>query len=324
MRSSEQMIGQRDGTRRGIASGAASRQWPRHHLRDVAWHGQLVLMLLPFLAGIVLLVFLPSLLGLPLAFTSYNSLDAPEFTGLQNFRDLWHDDVFHLALLNTLGFILAAVPLRLVGALGVALLLWRRFRGIGTMRAAVVLPTVVPDIAWALAWLWILNPLYGPLNILLRSVGVEGPAWMLDETGARIAIILVLGWQFGEGFVVCLGGLSDIPKEMLDQARIDGAHRWVMFRSIILPLISPYLLILVVRDILFSLHANFVPAMILGQDGGPNYATTYLPMWIYTNAFGYLRLGYAAAMTWVTFLVSVALVVAMYLIVSRRTGGWQA
>jgi multiple sugar transport system permease protein len=291
---------------------------------DLAWRGQLALMLAPFLTGIILLVFLPALLGLPLAFTEYTSLAPPEFTGLRNFRDLWHDRVFHLATLNTLGFIFAAVPLRLVAALGMAMLLLRRFHGVGPMRAAVVLPTVVPDIAWALAWLWILNPLYGPLNILLRAVGVEGPAWMLDETGARVAIIMVLGWQFGEGFVVCLGALSDIPKELLDQARVDGARRWELFRGVILPLIAPYLLILVVRDMLFSLHANFVPAMILGQDGGPNYATTYLTMWIYTNAFGYLRLGYAAAMTWVTFLVSFTLVAAMYLIVSRRLHGWRA
>ncbi len=265
---SEQVIRQRAEVQRDVAPGAVVRNRLRDHVRELAWRGQLALMLLPFLTGIVLLVFVPALLGLPLAFTAYNSLDPPQFTGLQNFRDLWHDDVFHLSLLNTLGFILAAVPLRLVGALGVAMLLLRRFRGIGSMRAAVVLPTVVPDIAWALAWLWILNPLYGPLNILLRAVGVEGPAWMLDENGARFAIVLMMSWQFGEGFVVCLGALSDIPREILDQARVDGAQRWETFRGIILPLISPYLLILVVRDTLFSLHANFVPAMILGQDGG--------------------------------------------------------
>jgi len=290
--------------------------------RDIAWRGQLILLLLPFLAGIVLLVFLPALIGLPLAFTSYNSLDPPEFTGLRNFRDLWNDRIFHLSLRNTLGFIAVAVPLRLLGALAIALLLARRVRGVGSMRAAVVLPTVVPDIAWALAWLWIFNPIYGPLNILLRTIGIEGPAWMLDENGARFAIILMMSWQFGEGFVICLGALSDIPSEIVDQARVDGAGRWEQFRSITLPCIAPYLLVLVVRDTLFSLHANFVPAKILGQEGGPNYATTYLPMWIYTNAFSYLRLGYAAAMTWVTFLFTFAIVMSTWLVLSRRFGRW--
>jgi multiple sugar transport system permease protein len=296
-----------------------------HHAarRDLAWRGQIWLLLAPFLIGIVALILVPALLGLPLAFTDYTSLAPPRFTGLQNFRDLWHDDVFRLSLRNTFGFILVAVPLRLAGALGIALLLQRRTRGAGPMRAAVVLPTVVPDVAWALAWLWILNPLYGPLNIALRAVGIEGPAWMLDETGARFAIILMLSWQLGEGFVVCLGALSDIPAEILDQARVDGAQGWQQLRGIVLPLIAPYLVVLTARDVLFSLHANFVPAKILGQDGGPNYATTYLPMWVYTNAFGYLRLGYAAAMTWVTFLISIALVLAMWLLLSRRIGRWE-
>ncbi|MGI8976114.1 MAG: carbohydrate ABC transporter permease [Thermomicrobiales bacterium] len=293
--------------------------------RDFAWRGQVILLLLPLLVGMTSLVFLPALIGLPLAFTNYNSLNPPTFNGLQNFQDLWNDQVFHLAVRNTLGFIGVAVPLRLLGALAIAMLLHRAMRGIGAMRAAVVLPTVVPDIAWALAWLWIFNPLYGPLNLALRAVGIEGPAWMLDETGARFAIILMLSWQFGEGFVVCLAALSDIPTAVLDQARIDGAGPWTQFRTITLPLVAPYLLVLAMRDVLFSLHANFVPAKILGQEGGPDYATTYLPMWIYINGFGYLRLGYAAAMTWVTFLFTVVIVAATYLLVfRRRMDGWTA
>lgn len=307
----------------GIDLSPAAHHRSSRRFRDLAWRGQLILLLLPFLLGIVSLVFLPALLGLPLAFTSYNSLSTPEFNGLQNFRDLWNDRIFHLSLRNTIGFIVVAVPLRLLGALAIALLLVKGFRGVGPMRAAVVLPTVVPDIAWALAWLWIFNPIYGPLNILLRAIGIEGPAWMLDENGARFAIILMMSWQLGEGFVICLGALSDIPSEIVDHARVDGAGRWEQFRDITLPYIAPYLLVLVARDTLFSLHANFVPAKILGQDGGPNYATTYLPMWIYTNAFGYLRLGYAAAMTWVTFLFTFAIVISTYLLMTRRFGGWK-
>lgn len=140
---------------------------------------------------------------------------------------------------------------------------------------------------------------------------------MLEENGARFAIVLLMTWQFGEGFVVCLGALSDIPAEILEQSRVDGANRQIQFLTVTLPLISPYLLLLVVRDTLFSLHANFVPAMILGQDGGPNYATTYLPTRIYINAFGYLRLGYAAAMTWATFVFTLMLLLVSLLVLNR-------
>lgn len=285
---------------------------------SLPWGGQLVLLLLPFAVSTVALIFVPALLGLPLAFTSYDSFSSPRFNGLQNFRDLWNDHVFHLALGNTLSFIAIAVPLRLACALATAIFFLRRSPGVGPMRAAIVLPTIVPDVAWALAWLWILNPVYGPLNLLLGTIGVNGPAWMLDQQGARFAIILMMSWQFGEGFVVCLGALSEIPNDILDQARVDGAARWRQFVNITLPLIMPYLVLLLVRDVLFSLHANFVPAKILGQDGGPNYATTYLPTWIYTNAFSYLRLGYAASMTWVTFLVTLAVMAPAFILISRR------
>lgn len=290
--------------------------------RDFAWNGQLLLMLLPFLLGIGSLIFLPALLGIPLAFTSYNALDAPRFNGFQNFRDLWHDDVFRLSIRNTFGFIAIAVPARLVAALALAMLLLRARRGVGQMRAAVFLPTVVPDVAWALAWLWILNPIYGPMNLALGAIGIEGPAWMLDPTGARLAIILMMSWQLGEGFVVCLGALSSVPASILEQSMVDGAGKWAQFHAIILPHIAPYLVLLVIRDILFSLHATFVPAQILGQGGGPDYATTYLPMWIYTNAFGYLRIGYATAMTWVTFAIALVLI-GLFVRVAQRIEQWQ-
>jgi multiple sugar transport system permease protein len=161
------------------------------------------------------------------------------------------------------------------------------------------------------------------LNLLLGAVNVDGPAWMLDERGARFAIILMMTWQFGEGFVVCLGALSEIPRDILEQSQVDGATLWTQFLGVIFPLILPYLVILLARDVLFSLHANFVPAKILGQDGGPNYATTFLPTWIHTNAFSYLRLGYASAMTWVTFLLTLILIAPIFLIATRERRAWK-
>ena len=287
-----------------------------------SWNLQLWLMLLPFGIGLVFLIFLPAVLSLPIAFTRYNALSSPTFIGLQNFRELLADDIFGMALLNSLGFMLGSVTLRLIAALTLALLLFRRIRGGGAMRAAVVLPTVVPDVAWSLAWLWILNPMYGPANNMLAMVGINGPAWMLDESGARIAIIVMLAWQFGEGFVICLAALSDIPQEIHDLTRMDGARRFEKLRSILWPYLAPYLVILLIRDALWSVRANFVPALIMGQDGGPNYATTYAPTWIYINAFDYMRLGYAAALTWVTFLISCALISALFLVSARRRAGW--
>ena len=259
---------------------------------------QLALMLGPYLVGLFVLTILPALAGLPLAFTRYNALERPVWHGLRNFTELASDDIFGIAVQNSLVFIAISIPLRIVAALGLSLLLAGRFRGAGLYRAAVYLPTVVPDIAWAVVWLWVLNPLYGPRNQLLAVVGIAGPARTVEENSARAAILLMMGWQIGETFVICLAGLQDVPGELLDQSAVDGAGPWQTFRSVLLPSMAPVLLIVMFRDTIASLQTNFVPALIVGRDGGPNYATTYLPLYIYRNAFDYLRFGYAAAMTW--------------------------
>ena len=287
------------------------------------YRSQLWLLLLPYLAGLALLTVIPALIGLPLAFTDFNALQPPTFTGLDNLVEMAGDPIFWKSVFNSGLYIALAVPLRLLGALSMALLLLRAMRGIGAFRSAVYVPTVVPDVAWALLWLWLLNPAFGPVNQLLALAGIPGPAWMVQEWGARYAVILMMLWQIGEGFVVCLAGLGDIPREVLEQSASDGAGWWRTFWSVILPLLAPILLILLFRDTIYSLQANFVPALILGNGGGPNYATTFMPMYIYTNAFEYLRFGYAAAMTWAMYVLTALVLLAQYTVARRWRLGFR-
>lgn len=291
--------------------------------RAQSYRLQLGLMLAPYLLGIFALTIGPAIAGLPLAFTSYNALEPPVFNGLSNFRELVHDELFHKAVYNSLFFIGFATPLRLIGALGLALMLSRRGRGVGIYRAAIYLPTVVPDIAWAIIWLWILNPIYGPLNQFLSIVGLPGQPWMVQENSARFAIILMLSWQIGEGLVVCLAALQDVPRELYEQAAVDGASRWRVFWGVVLPTIAPILLILLFRDTIHSLQANFVAALIVGRGGGPNYATTFLPLYIYTNAFSYLRFGYAASMTLVLYAITAPVLYVQYRVVRHWRLGFR-
>ncbi|MBA3365729.1 MAG: sugar ABC transporter permease, partial [Actinobacteria bacterium] len=132
-------------------------------------------MLAPYLVGIAILIVLPALVTFALAVFEYDLIRSPRFAGLENFRELAGDDVFRTSVRNSLMFILFAVPLRLLGALGLALLLHQRYRGVGAYRTAAYLPTVVPDVAYALLWLWIFNPLYGPLNLALEAMGGPTP-----------------------------------------------------------------------------------------------------------------------------------------------------
>lgn len=280
-------------------------------------------MLIPYLLGLTLLIVLPALLGLPLAFTRYNTIQPPEFIGLSNFAELARDEIFRLSIFNSLVYVAAAVPLRLLGALAAGLLLYRPLRGGAGYRAAFYLPTVVPDVAWALLWLWLLNPLFGPVNQFLALAGIPGPAWLIDEWGARFAIIFMMSWQIGEGLVVCLAARSDIPGEVLEQSSVDGAAPWQSMLRITLPLMAPVLLVLLFRDTIYSLQANFVPALIVGRGGGPNYATTFVPMYIYTNAFDYLRFGYATAMTWALYLLTALIILLQYRVAVRWRHGFR-
>jgi multiple sugar transport system permease protein len=280
-------------------------------------------MLAPYLVGLTALVVVPAAVGLPLALFDYDAIRPAEFVGLENFRDLWRDPVFRMSLESTAIFFALAAPARLLAALGLALLLVRPFRGSGGYRSAVYLPTVVPDIAWALVWLWILNPLYGPLNLLLGQVGLPQPAWMLEEGQARVAIAIMLTWQVGEGFVVLLAALGDIPDEVLEQSSVDGATAPQTLLLVTLPILAPILLLLLLRDTVILLSSSFVPAQIVGRDGGPNYATTFLPFYAFQNAFSYLRFGYAAAVTWVMYAITVVVLLVQYRMAVRWRWGFR-
>ena len=277
----------------------------------------LFLLVGPYVVGLLALFAAPTAVTFGLALFEYDLLRTPEFVQLDNFRELADDDIFRRSLRNSLGFILAAVPLRLLGVVALALLLHARFRGVGAYRTAVVLPTILPDIAYALLWLWIFNPLYGPLNLLLAEIGLDTQQWLTDPDDARRAVVIMSLFTIGEGFVVALAVRKGLPDELYELAAVEGARAWYVLARITLPLMAPTLLLLLFRDTIFSFQANFVPALIVTQGGPPPYATTYLPLFVYQNAFEYLRYGYAAAATVVMFAATAAIVYVQYLIVRR-------
>lgn len=267
--------------------------------------------LLPYLLGALLLIVLPAVITFGIAFTRYNGIAAPVFIGWENFDFLRYEPLFKIALINSLLFISEAVPLRILGALGLALLYSQPRRGVGLHRAAAYLPTVIPDAAYALIWLWILNPLYGPLNGLLRTLGLPAPGWVSDSTWALPAIILVSLLQIGEGFVILLVGLRHIPRETYDAAYVDGASTWKSFWAITLPLLTPWLVLLIVRDVVITFQNTFTTAYLMTR-GGPYYATFFLPLLAYETAFDGLRFGQAAAVMVLIFIYTLVMVLIVY------------
>jgi multiple sugar transport system permease protein len=275
------------------------------------------IMLAPYVLGITVLIAFPALITFALALTEYDLIRAPTFIGLDNFRELWDDEIFRTAMRNSLMFILFAVPLRLLGALALSLLLWKRFRGVAAYRTSGYLPTVVPDVAYALLWLWIFNPLYGPLNLALGALGGPTPSWLSDARAAQWAVIIMSLFTIGEGFIVAMATRQGVPSELYELGDIEGARPVYMFWRLTLPLMAPTLLLLMFRDTIYSFQANFVPALIVTEGGPPLYATTYLPLFIYRNGFEYLRYGYAAAATLTMFLITALIIYLQYRIVKR-------
>jgi multiple sugar transport system permease protein len=197
--------------------------------------------------------------------------------------------------------------------------------GIGTYRAGVIVPTVVPEIAFGLVFLWLLNPIYGPINTFLNWgagpnstwLGYPLPQWLTHPNDARAAIIIMSLFTIGEGFVVLLVTRQGLPAELYDLAALEDVTAWGLFRRVTLPLMAPVLVLLLARDTIFSLHATFVPALVVTEGGPPLYSTTYVPLFVYRNAFEYLRYGYAAAAT-LSMLVITALIVLVQWWIVRR------
>ncbi|MDQ3963945.1 MAG: sugar ABC transporter permease [Actinomycetota bacterium] len=272
----------------------------------------------PYLVGLALLIGLPALAALTLAFTRFTGLTSPEAAGLDNFDRLFADAAFWRALGNSLVYVAIAVPLRMAAAIGAALLLHGRARGSGVGRVVAYGPSVIPDVAWALLWLWLLNPLFGPLALAASTLGFGSSGILTDPWATRIAIAMMGAFQIGEAFVIALAARRLIPQPLYEAASVDGASAWFTVRRVTLPLMAPAIGLLALRDVVLSFQLNFVPALII-TDGGPRYATTYVPLYLYRTAFRYFRLGYASAMSVFLFAVTGLVLYVQYRL-ARRSG----
>lgn len=271
----------------------------------------------PFVVGVAVLVLAPALGTFSIAAFDWDLLGPPRFVGLGNVRELLDDPVFRISLRNSLLFLAAAVPLRLLGAVVLALALRGRTRGHAVGRVAVVLPTVVPDAAYALLWLWLLDPLFGPVNLALSALGLPAPAWFARAGPARWAVILMSVWQLGEGFLIALVARRQVPRELLELAAINGAGRWGRLARVSLPIMAPALALIAIRDSVMALQATFVPALLVTEGGPPPAATMYLPSFAYRNAFDYLRYGYASAALVLMVAVTLSLVWLQFRLAAR-------
>ncbi|KAA3664338.1 MAG: sugar ABC transporter permease [Chloroflexi bacterium] len=257
----------------------------------------------PWILGIIFLFGGPIIASFGLSLTSWTgvSIESLQFVGLQNYQDIFSDELFRTSLINTIYYAVGSVSLGIVVSLFIAILLNQNVPGTGIFRTLFYLPSITAGVAMAVVWIWVFNPRVGLFNFLLGLVGVAGPAWLKDTNWALPALILMSLWQTGSYIIILLAGLQGVPQSLYEAAEIDGANRWNQFRHVTLPMISPALFLVVVIATVNSFQI-FVNIRVMTQ-GGPGTSTMVYVYYLYQNTFSYLRMGYGSALAWVLFVV---------------------
>jgi multiple sugar transport system permease protein len=266
----------------------------------------------PWLIGFFLLTAGPMCASLYLSTTSWTMLAPPVQVGFSNYASILTDDpLFTVSLVNTLFYVVLSVPLGLGVALGLALLLDQKVKGMAFFRTAFFLPSITNMVAVAMLWLWVFNPEYGLLNSLLREIGIQGPLWLQSETWAKPSLVLMSLWGVGGTMMIFLAALQGIPGELYEAAELDGAGPLRKFLHITMPMISPAMLFNLVVGIIGTFQV-FTQAFVMtgtaqpGTEGGPNNATLFVVLYLFKKAFQEFRMGYASALAWVLFFLILA------------------
>lgn len=266
--------------------------------------------LAPNLIGFLIFTSIPVLASLVLSFTKWDLLSgAPTFVGMQNFVQLLADQHFWKYVLNTI-YLMMAIPLSMAGSLILALGLNQKLKGIVIFRAVYFLPTICSGVAIYMLWRLIYNPDFGVLNTMISNFGqlfgltLKGPAWLNDEAWAKPALILMNVWQTigGPNMILYLAALQGVPRDLYDAAEVDGANAWQKFWAVTWPQISPTTFFIAIMSIIGGFQAGFDSVYIM-TGGGPNGSTTTIMYYLWDNAFNWYRMGYAASIAWVLFIV---------------------
>jgi len=249
--------------------------------------------------------------------TRYNVIKPPEFVGLGNFSFLKSDLIFWKSLRVTFSFAAVFVPLQLLISLFLASLLNTRVPALRFIRTLYYLPSILPAVVTGLVWVWLFNYQFGLLNYLIYLVlGVQGPNWLGSERWVLPATIVSGLWGMGAGVIILLAALQNVPQELYEAAEIDGAGIWQRYTNVTLPIISPVVLYNLIIGMIAALQI-FARIYVL-TGGGPNYASYFINLYIYDNAFSYFKMGLASAQAWILFLV----IMLLTYVAIKSSGRW--
>lgn len=256
-----------------------------------------------WLIGLFVFTLIPMLFSLFLSFCKWDivtGLSTIQFIGLENFQKIFDDSKFYKALEVTFKFCLISIPFYQIASLLVAMLLNMRIKFMRTFRLIFFLPSIIPTIASSMIWTQILGK-DGLINQGLALIGIQGPAWLNTPSTALYGLILMGVWGIGNTIIIYLSGLQGVGEELYEASSIDGANSFQRFFKITLPMISPTVFFNVVMAVISSFQ-YFTQAFVM-TEGGPLNSTLFYNLYLYTKAYKELKMGYAAALAWIMFII---------------------
>jgi multiple sugar transport system permease protein len=281
----------------------------------------------PWILGLLFFTAYPLFSTLYFSFTEYELPFPPQWIGLDNYVEMFtRDRRFMLALGNTIYLTVVGIPAQLILALICALLLNLPVRGVALWRTIYVLPTLAPQVVLVMLWGWMLNPELGVINSMLEWFGIRGPLWFASPVWSKPSIVLTQLWAVGAMTIIYLAALQNVPRDLYEAAEIDGAGRWSRFWNITVPMISPVTLFQLITGVIWSLQfftqAYVISGIMSGDAGGsdsgwPGGSLLFLGIYLYSEAFVSLNMGYASALAVVLFLIAAAATWVL-LVASRR------
>ncbi|MFB3896383.1 MAG: carbohydrate ABC transporter permease [bacterium] len=269
----------------------------------------------PWLIGFTVLIGYPVIASFYYSLCYYDAISSPKFIGFGNYTTLlFHDPLFWKSLYNTIYMVFLGLPIGLIASLALAIFLNQKVRGLAFYRTIYYLPSITPVVALSILWLWLFNPQMGLINTLLvpilRQFNLSAPGWLDDPFWAKPALIFMGVWGVGNTIIIFLAGLQDVPQQLYESAEIDGATAWRKLWHITLPMLSPVIFFNVIMGIIGSFQ-YFTQVWIMTR-GGPQDTTLFYALYLFNNAFLFSKMGYASAMAWVLFLITLLCTITVF------------
>lgn len=289
-----------------------------HYFKTPAGRRTIVgyLFIMPFILGVLLWVVYPAGMAAWLAFQKWNLITPPKFVGLDNFKTMFADKLFWQSLKVTFIFTFISVPSGLVMAFLLALLINMKVRGLAIFRTIYYLPSIVPAVANAVLWAWIFNTDFGLLNAILNYFKIPKVAWLQEPEWALPALIMMSLWGVGATMIIFLAGLQGIDDVYYEAAKIDGAGGWHQLIHITIPMMSSIIFFNLILGVIGSFQVFTAGYLI--TSGGPQNATLFYVLYLYRMAFENLKMGYAAALSWVLFFIILFFTVIIFRTLGKR------